>query len=269
MKNWTSIVILTYILKPKYNVEKVVKFDLIKACHWCSYRCFDVIFAYRYGQASSTGQSLLPLGSTAKLSSLKPPQYCPELEIPNIMSKIQQLGISVVNSKPEIDHHTGNDFTTHKPLPNEVPQFIIYPDSTEQVSQALKILNEYKVPVVPFSGGTSLEGHFHSTRRGVVIDTSKLNKILAINDNDLDVVVQAGVNWQDLNQVLEPYGLMFGTDCGHNGLISGMIGTNASGINASRYGAMSANVISVTAVLPDGTIIKQEIDQENLVLGII
>ena len=55
------------------------------------------------------------------------------------MSKIQQLGISVVNSKPEIDHHTGNDFTTHKPLPNEVPQFIIYPDSTEQVSQALKI----------------------------------------------------------------------------------------------------------------------------------
>lgn len=213
-------------------------------------------FAYRYGQASSTGQSLLPLGSTAKLSSLKPPQYCPEQEIPNVMSKIQQLGISVVNSKPEIDHHTGNDFTTHKPLPNEVPQFIIYPDSTEQVSQALKILNEYKVPVVPFSGGTSLEGHFHSTRRGVVIDTSKLNKILAINDNDLDVVVQAGVNWQDLNQVLEPYGLMFGTDCGPNGLISGMIGTNASGINASRYGAMSANVISVTAVLPDGTIIK-------------
>ena len=78
-------------------------------------------------------------------------------------------------------------------------------------------------------GGTSLEGHFHSTRRGVVIDTSKLNKILAINDNDLDVVVQAGVNWQDLNQVLEPYGLMFGTDCGH-GLISGMIGTNARGL---------------------------------------
>ena len=95
----TSIVILTYILKPKYNVEKVVKFDLIKACHWCSYRCFNVIFAYRYGQASSTGQSLLPLGSTAKLSSLKPPQYCPEQEIPNVMSKIQQLGISVVNSK--------------------------------------------------------------------------------------------------------------------------------------------------------------------------
>ncbi|RCK57596.1 D-lactate dehydrogenase [cytochrome] 1, mitochondrial [Candida viswanathii] len=214
---------------------------------------------YKYGQTSvinNPPQNLFPHSSTTKLSSLSPPNYCPESEIPRVVSLIEQLGIKVVNNKPEIDHHTGNDFTTHKPLPHEIPQFIIYPESTEQVSQTLKILNEHKVPVVPFSGGTSLEGHFHSTRRGVVVDTSKMNKVLQINDNDLDVVVQAGVNWQALNEVLKPYGLMFGTDCAPNGLISGMIGTNASGINASRYGAMSANVISITAVLADGTIVK-------------
>lgn len=214
---------------------------------------------YNYGQKSiikNPPHDLFPITSTTKLNSLKSPVYCPEDEIPLVMSKISNLGIKILNSKVEIDHHTGNQFTTHKPLPHEIPQFIIYPKSTEEVSQTLKILNEYKVPVVPFSGGTSLEGHFHSTRRGVVIDTSKMNKILQINDNDLDVIVQAGVNWQELNRTLEPYGLMFGTDCAPNGLISGMIGTNASGINASRYGAMSANVISITAVLPDGTIIK-------------
>ena len=213
--------------------------------------------AYKVGQQRiihNPPQNAFPKTSTTKLTDLSSPQYC--TNISKVIPEFTKLGIEVVNSKPEIEHHTGNDFTTHKPLPGQVPQYIIYPKTTEEVSKVLQICNRELIPVVPFSGGTSLEGHFHSTRLGVVLDTSKMNKILAVHDDDLDVVVQAGVNWQHLNQELEPYGLMFGTDCGPQGQISGMIATNASGINASRYGAMSANVISVTAVLADGTIVK-------------
>ena len=213
--------------------------------------------AYKYGRYEVLTNPPLhsfPKSSTTKLSSLQPPVYCQDIS--RVIPEITKLGIDVVNTKADIEHHTGNEFTTHKPLENEVPLYVVYPTSTEQVSQVLRICNREKVPVVPFSGGTSLEGHFHSTRRGIVVDTSRMNKVLAVNDDDLDVVVQCGVNWQKLNEDLDPYGLMFGTDCGPLGLISGMIGTNASGINASRYGAMTANVISVTAVLADGTVVK-------------
>lgn len=110
--------------------------------------------------------------------------------------------------------------------------------------------------MVPFSGGTSLEGHFFSTRQGIVMDTSRMNQILKVNSDDLDVQVQAGVNWVKLNEHLKPFQLMIGSDCGPDGLISGMINTNASGVNASKYGSMVSNVVSVTVVLPDGQIIK-------------
>ncbi|KAI5963401.1 hypothetical protein KGF57_001279 [Candida theae] len=213
--------------------------------------------AYKYGQYNALHNpplNMFPNSSTTKLKSLQPPKYCRDLS--SVIPEIAGIGVEVVSSKPEIEHHTSNDFTTHPPKHGEVPQYIVYPTSTEQVSRVLKICNRELVPVVPFSGGSSIEGNFHSTRRGIVVDTSRMNKVLAINDDDLDVVVQCGVNWQRLNEDLEPYGLMFGTDCGPSGLISGMIATNASGVNASRYGAMTANVISVTAVLADGTIVK-------------
>ncbi|KAK6459766.1 uncharacterized protein RJT20DRAFT_144082 [Scheffersomyces xylosifermentans] len=194
--------------------------------------------------------------STTKLLDLNPPKYCSEEEMGLAIQEIRKLGVRVLNTAVEIEHHTKNEFTPHLPLAHEKPKYVIYPDSTEEVSQIMRILHQFSVPVVPFSGGTSLEGHFYSTRQGVVLDTSKMNKILEVNYDDLDARVQAGVNWQDLNKYLEPAGVMLGTDCGPNGLISGMINTNASGINASRYGAMIANVISITVVLADGTIIK-------------
>ncbi|KAK6460458.1 hypothetical protein DFJ63DRAFT_326396 [Scheffersomyces coipomensis] len=197
-------------------------------------------------------------GSITRLQELESPKYSSDAEIIIAIEEIKQLipEVTITNKDVEILHHTKNDFTPHLPLDHEKPQFIIYSYTTEQVSQILKILNKYNVPVVPFSGGTSLEGHFFSTRQGVILNTSRMNKILDVHDEDLDCVVQAGVNWQELNQYLEPKGLMIGADCGHGGLISGMINTNASGINASRYGAMNTNVISITVVLADGTIIK-------------
>lgn len=212
----------------------------------------------KYELVNNPPSNLFPSNSTTKLEDLESPKYASDEQLELAISKIIEIvgSTNVKNSKIEIDHHTKNEFSPHEPKINEKPKYIIYPSSTLEVSKIMKILNEYRVPVVPFSGGTALEGHFYSTRMGVVLNTSKMNRIIKINQDDLDVQVEAGVNWQDLNQVLAKDGLMFGNDCGPNGLISGMINTNASGINASRYGSMIHNVISITVVLADGTIVK-------------
>lgn len=227
---------------------------------------------YKYGQYQTTlkpPSDLFPLESTTKLKDISSPKYATNEQLEVAVQKIIDIigKDNVKNSILEIEHHTKNEFSPHEPKVDEKPKYIIYPNSTLQVSQVMKILNEYRVPVVPFSGGTALEGHFFSTRLGVVLNTSKMDQIIKINHDDLDAQVQAGVNWQKLNEVLDKDGLMFGNDCGPNGLISGMINTNASGINASRYGAMIHNVISITVVLADGTIIKTKQRPRKLSAG--
>lgn len=203
-------------------------------------------------------QDLFPLSSTTKLAEISPPKYCNDAELAQAISEIKALigEEKVLNSKVEIESHTENMFTPHPAKPHEKPKWIVYGTSTEEVSQIMKIVFKYNVPIVPFAGGTSLEGHFYSTRPGIVLDTSRMNKVLRVNHDDLDVVVEAGVNWVELNEHLENEKLMFGCDCGPNGLIGGMVSTNASGVNASRYGAMVQNVVSLTVVLADGTVIK-------------
>lgn len=219
------------------------------------------IASYLYGQKQvqiKPANDLFPLTSTTKLSDLKPPKYCTDSELQQAISEIKAIigEKNVTNSEAEINGHFDNGFTTHPPKPHQKARWIIYGTSTEEISEIMKILHKYSVPVVPYSGGSSLEGHFFSTRPGVILDTSKMDKILRVNRNDLDVELQAGVNWVKLNEELTDELLLFGCDCGSSGLIGGMVNTNASGVNASRYGAMIQNVISLTVVLADGTVIK-------------
>lgn len=219
------------------------------------------VASYFYGKKQVTDnppEDLFPLTSTTKLSGISSPIYCTDAELQNAIDEIKQIiGTSnVTNSTVEIESHTENGFTPHSPKAHEKPKWVVYGSSTEEVSQIMRIVHKYNVPVVPFSGGTSLEGHFFSTRPGIVLDTSRMNKILRINHDDLDVVLEAGVNWVKLNEELQGDRLLFGCDCGPNGLIGGMVNTNASGVNASRYGAMVQNVISLTVVLADGTVVK-------------
>lgn len=219
------------------------------------------IASYLYGRKQihdNPPEDLFPKSSTTKLEEIAPPSYCSDSELNQAIKEIKAIiGESkVTNAAVEIQSHTENQFTPLSPLTHEKPKWVIYGTSTEEISLIMKILHKYNVPVVPFSGGTSLEGHFFSTRAGVVLNTSRMNRVLRVNHDDLDVVVEAGVNWVDLNEKLQGKQLMFGCDCGPNGLIGGMVNTNASGINASRYGAMVQNVIALTVVLADGTVIK-------------
>ena len=158
----------------------------------------------------------------------------------------------------ELLRHAKSDWTSYVPHPGAriMPHVIVYPETTEQVSDIARVAHKYKLPMIPFSGGTSLEGHFVGVRGGICIDFARMDKIITIHEDDLDAIVQPCVGWEDLNAVLEKKGLWFPPDPGPGAKIGGMVGTGCSGTNAGRYGTMKDWVINLTVVLADGTIIK-------------
>ncbi|KAL5135593.1 D-lactate dehydrogenase [cytochrome], mitochondrial [Glycine soja] len=137
-----------------------------------------------------------------------------------------------------------------------IPDVIVYPRSEEEVSKIVKLCNSHKVPIVPYGGATSIEGHTLSPHGGVCIDMSLMKRVKELHVNDMDVVVEPGIGWMELNEYLEPYGLFFPLDPGPGASIGGMCATRCSGSLAVRYGTMRDNVISLKVVLANGDIVK-------------
>ncbi|KAI1772652.1 hypothetical protein F4818DRAFT_134789 [Hypoxylon cercidicola] len=162
--------------------------------------------------------------------------------------------VSTINS--DLETHSNSDWSSYRNEESQKPFMVVYPGSTEDVSALMKICHSRRIPVVGYSGGTSLEGHFTPTRGGICVDFRRMDKILALHKDDLDVVVQPAVGWELLNEEIGKDNLFFPPDPGPGAQIGGMIGTGCSGTNAYRYGTMREWVLSLTVVLADGTVIK-------------
>lgn len=136
------------------------------------------------------------------------------------------------------------------------PAAVVFAEQTQDVADAVALAGQYAVPVIPFGVGSSLEGHLLAVQGGISIDVSRMNKVLAVNPEDLTVTVQPGVTRKQLNEEIKSTGLFFPIDPGADASLGGMAATRASGTNAVRYGTMRENVLALEVVTASGEVIR-------------
>jgi D-lactate dehydrogenase (cytochrome) len=172
---------------------------------------------------------------------------------PEVLARlIDRFGARASRNAAVREQHGASE-AYHAPQP---PDIVVYPESTDEVSEVVRLCRANGTPVVPFGTGTSLEGNAAAPRGGVCLDMSRMNGVLAINADDLDCRVQPGITRKALNAQLKGTGLFFPIDPGADASIGGMSSTRASGTMAVRYGTMRDNVLGLEVVLSSGDVIR-------------
>ncbi|OGA54472.1 MAG: 2-hydroxy-acid oxidase [Betaproteobacteria bacterium RIFCSPLOWO2_12_FULL_62_58] len=171
----------------------------------------------------------------------------------NLLAALQaRLGERVSTSSAVLEHH-GKDESAHPLAP---PDAVVFPETTEEVVEIVRLGGQYNVPLIPFGAGSSIEGHVLAIHGGLSVDFTRMNRIHAVNVDDLDATVEPGVTRKQLNNHLDGTGIFFPIDPGADATLGGMAATRASGTNAVRYGTMKENVLGLTVVLADGRVIR-------------
>jgi D-lactate dehydrogenase (cytochrome) len=164
----------------------------------------------------------------------------------------QRFGADRVETGQALREQHGHTTTW---LKTQAPDAVIFPGSTGEVQEVVRICAAHRVPIVAFGTGTSLEGHVNAPAGGISLDFSKMDRVLEVHPEDMDVVIQPGVTRKALNTHLRDTGLFFPVDPGADASLGGMAATRASGTNAVRYGTMKDNVLALKAVMPSGEVL--------------
>jgi D-lactate dehydrogenase (cytochrome) len=162
------------------------------------------------------------------------------------------LGDRLSRSKSDLATHGASE-TWFAPAP---PDAVAFPESTEEVARIMAICHTHGCPVIAFGAGTALEGHTSAVAGGVSLDFTRMNKVLALHQGDMEAVVQPGLTREELNRELRTTGLFFSVDPGANASMGGMAATRASGTTAVRYGTIRENILALEVVLADGRVIR-------------
>jgi len=170
-----------------------------------------------------------------------------------LLAALQQRFAAQFSTALVVREQHGRDESAFSVRP---PDAVVYAQSTQDVADAVKLAVQFKVPVIAFGIGSSLEGHLLAVQGGISIDVSRMNQVLAINAEDLTVTVQPGVTRTQLNAAVKSTGLFFPIDPGADATLGGMAATRASGTNAVRYGTMRENVLALEVVTAQGEVIR-------------
>ena len=181
------------------------------------------------------------------------PQVHQRMVPPELISALQARFGAQCSTALVVREQHGRDESVYEVPP---PAAVVFAQSTQDVADAVKLAAKYKVPVIPFGVGSSLEGHLLAVQGGISIDVIHMNSVLAINAEDLTVTVQPGVTRKAVNEAVKSEGLFFPIDPGADASICGMSATRASGTNAVRYGTMRENVLALEVVNARGEVIR-------------
>jgi D-lactate dehydrogenase (cytochrome) len=171
-------------------------------------------------------------------------------DLSNLQAIVGERFVSTGESVLDLHSH---DESYHTP---SLPDVVIWPHSTDEVSRIARYAFERKIPVTGWGVGTSLEGNPIPVKGGIVVDFHEMQNVIAIRPEDFQVDVEAGVAYKDLNKTLSRHGLFFPPDPGAAATIGGMIANNASGIRTVKYGATKDHIMRLVVVLPGGEVIK-------------
>ena len=175
-------------------------------------------------------------------------RHDPERVVAVVHALAARFGNRLVTARAVREQHANT--TTW--VANQPPDAVVFPQSTEDVQEIVRICAAHRVPVIPFGVGTSLEGHINAPLGGVSIDFRDMNRVLTVHAADFDCVVEPGITRKALNEHLRDSGLFFPIDPGADASLGGMAATRASGTNAVRYGTMKDNVLALEVVLANG-----------------
>ena len=172
---------------------------------------------------------------------------------PAALAELAQLLEDRFSVGEAVREQHGHDESWH---PTQAPQGVAFPETTEEVAEIVRICARHGTPVIPFGTGSALEGHVVAVEGGVSVDMTRMDRVIEVNDEDLDATVEAGVTRKQLNAHIRDRGLFFPIDPGADASLGGMAATRASGTNAVRYGTMRENVLALTVVMADGRVVR-------------
>jgi len=145
-----------------------------------------------------------------------------------------------------------------RPRQGVMPLAVVRPATTQEVREVVVFASKHRIPLTPRGSGTNYAGSAVPAKRGVVVDMTRMNKILSIHGDSMSAKVQAGVILQSLEEALNTKGFTFGHDPGSfpSATVGGCISTRSLGWRAGKYGDMGRLVLSLKVVLPTGVVVK-------------
>ncbi len=173
----------------------------------------------------------------------------------NLIKKLQDI---VTQSRISNDPAELYCYSSDASYITGTPDYVVMPCTTTEVSKIVKLAHSHRIPITTRGAGTGLAGGAVPLQGGIVIDMSRMNKILDIDIKNLQVLVEPGLIHADLNRSLEPYGFFFPPDPGSSEMctLGGLIANRGSGMRSVKYGTVTDYVLDLEVVMPDGEVIR-------------